>query len=104
MYCIRSTLPPISVAKRYQTTVFHGDRRKSDPQLPSVIINEDQSSADISLEGIQYLNDPNSMSSTPWRIECKSRSESCLSDGYFSGFTGALSVNTAYSDLDAENK
>ena len=80
------------MTKRYQTTTFHGDRRNSATGLPSVIINDQHGSFD----GIECLGEPRST----WSAESKSRSESCLSDGYFSGATGAMSVNTAYSDLD----
>lgn len=90
----KNYLPSITSADKYHTTTFHG--KESSPQLPSVIINED-SISDLSFDGTPYQRDQR----TPWGMESKSRSESCLSDGYFSsGANGALSVNTAYSELE----
>ena len=85
----RNSLPPISVTTKYQTTTFHGSRRKSETNLPSVVINEN-----ITYDA--HFADPRAT----WSAESKSRSESCLSDGYFSGAAGGMSVNTAYSDLE----
>ena len=90
----KNHLPSITSADKYHTTTFHGN--ESSPKLPSVIINEDNIS-DLSFDGAPYQRDQR----TPWGFESKSRSESCLSDGYFSsGANGAFSVNTAYSELE----